>query len=125
MAVQTLTLLSSVTINEPSSNETVSSPFAADGTYAIDSPTGQGYVMCQVQPAGDPPSPTGWQPLGPSVSCEEPQIGEWSPDAPGKPGNKWQGTATSSTGAKTFYAAAFKPDSQTPVAVASVNITVS
>jgi len=124
MSVATLVQLSAVVIDEPTPNETVGTSFQANGTYSIDTKLGQGYVMWQVQPAGDPPSSTEWQPTSDLKPSANPQSEGWDgcDTAASQP---WSCMATSTTGSKTFYAAAFTPRSPIPVAIGSVNITVS
>lgn len=125
MSVATLVQLSTVVIDEPTPNESVSTSFPANGTYSIDSKLGQGWVMWQVQPAGDPPSPTGWQPTSSPSTATEPQSAGWEGCDEVATSQAWSCTATSTTGSKTFYAAAFTPRSPNPVAIGSVNISVS
>jgi hypothetical protein len=123
--VATQVQLSTVAIDEPTPNETVGTSFPAYGTYSIDSKIGLGWVMWQVQPAGDPPSPTGWQPASPQEPVAAPRSEGWDGSDPGNISQAWSDLATSTTGSKTFYAAAFTARSPNPVAVGSVNITVS
>jgi len=117
--------LTTVTIDEPTPNETVSTSFPASGTYSVESKPGQVWVMWQVQPVGDPPSPTEWQPTSSQKSAAGLQAEGWDGCDPVGTSQAWSCTATSTTGSKTFYAAAFTTRSPNPIAISSVDITVS
>lgn len=125
MSVATLVQLSTIVIDEPTPNETVSTTFSASGTFSTDPKLGQGWVMWQVQPAGDPPSPSGWQSAGPLPPSAEPQTEGWDGHDPDFISQTWIALASSTTGSKTFYAGVFTHSSPNPVAISSVNITVS
>lgn len=127
MPVATLVQLSTITIDEPTPNETVSTTFTASGTYSLNSKSEQGWVMWQVQPAGDPPVSTEWQSTSTTQTEAEPENEGWDgSDSDVKvQARAWVTSATSTAGSRTFYAAVFTPSSQNPVALGSVNITVS
>ena len=125
MAVATPVQLSTIAINEPTPNATVGTSFTAAGSYSLPSKLGPGWVMWQVQPAGDPPSPSGWQSTTPPATAPAAADEGWREDDPGVVSQAWSTAASSVVGSKTFYAGVFTPRSPDPVAVGSVDVTVS
>jgi hypothetical protein len=125
VAVATPVQLSTIAINEPIPNATVGTSFTAAGSYSLPSKLGPGWVKWQVQPAGDPPSPSGWQSTTPPATAPAAADEGWREDDPGVVSQAWSTAASSAVGSKTFYAGVFTPRSPDPVAVGSVDVTVS